>query len=124
LIRLVLGVIAGYLLTTALALLGHFLFAGEVNLRFLDLALAFPYGFAGGWVAGSVARQRAVEAGLLIGLGIIALGIFSVAQDSSDLLWYWIALIASLTAGAVYGSFRKFASVQKNAPRKKKKAAK
>ncbi|MBZ5605126.1 MAG: hypothetical protein LAO79_22745 [Acidobacteriia bacterium] len=121
--RLVLAVIAGYVLMIGLVIGGDIVLEGTADFSFANLLLAFPYGFAGGWLAAKIAVDREINAGLITGIVAAAMGVVSYELNPGrQPLWYWTALTASLTAGAVYGSFRKFLSVRKSAPRKKKKA--
>lgn len=123
--RLVLAVIAGYLVMISLVIFGDVALEGTADFTFANLLLAFPYGFIGGWLAARIAVEREVTAGLITGVVAVVMGVVSyLLNPGRQPLWYWTALTASLTAGAVYGSFRKFLSVQKSAPRKKKKAGK
>ena len=123
--RLVLAVIAGYLVMIALVVASDIVVEGSADFSFANLLLAFPYGFAGGWLAAKIAAGREVNAGLITGGVAILMGIVSYElSPGRQPLWYWTALTASLTAGAVYGAFRKFLSVQKNAPRKKARKTK
>jgi len=123
--RLIAAVAAGYLVMTALVILGDVVFEGSADFSFLNLLLAFPYGFVGGWLAARIAIEREITAGLITGVVAALMSVVSYELNPGrQPLWYWTALTASLTAGAVYGSFRRFLTVQRNAPRKKKKAAK
>jgi hypothetical protein len=120
-IRLIAAVIAGYIVMGALVIAGEIVLEGS-NFLMVNLLLAFPYGFGGGWLAAKIAKDREINAGLLLALVAAIMAVVSY-QISPALLpvWYWTALSASLIAGAVYGAFRKFLSVQRSAPRKKKK---
>ena len=120
--RLAPAVIAGYLVMIALVIGGDIVLEGAADFSFANLLLAFPYGFGGGWLAARIARDNEVNAGLLLGLVAAVMGVVSYELNPGrQPIWYWTALTASLSAGAVYGAFRKFVSVQRSAPRKKKK---
>jgi len=118
--RLILAVIAGYLAMIGLVIVSYVVLEGAA-FSFTNLLLAFPFGFAGGWLSAKIAREREVTAGLWLALLNVAMGVTSYELNPRVPIWYWTALASSLGAGAVYGAFRKWASVQKNAPRKKKK---
>ena len=123
--RLALAAIAGYFAMISLVLVSDILFEGAVAFSFANLLLAFPYGFAGGWLAAKIAKDQEVTAGLWLGVLAIVMGVVSYyVSPARQPLWYWTALTASLTAGAVYGAFQKFLSVQRSLPRKKKKVQK
>jgi nitrate/nitrite transporter NarK len=121
-IRLGLAAIAGYFTMISLVLLSDIVFEGAAAFSFVNLLLAFPYGFAGGWLAARIAREREITAGLWLGILAMLMGVVSYeVSPARQPVWYWTALTASLTAGAVVGSYRKFLSVQQSAPRKKKR---
>lgn len=121
--RMIGAVVAGYMVMWALVLGGDIVLEGVANFIFANLVLAFPYGFVGGWLAAKLAPEREINAGLLLALFSIAMGVVSYElTPSRQPVWYWTALTASLMAGAVYGSFQKYRSVQQRTRRKKKKA--
>jgi len=123
-IRLIGAVIGGYLVMIVLVLFGDWMLEGAANFVLANLLLAFPYGFLGGWLAARVAPGQEVNAGLCLGVFAIVMGIVAYGLNSGNQpVWYWTSLTASLTAGSVYGSFRKYLSVQRHAPRKKTKKA-
>ncbi len=119
--RVALAVIAGYLVMIALVVGGDIVFEGW-NFSVVNLLLAFPYGFGGGRLAAKIARDREIDAGLILGAAAVVIGTIAYRRNPMLApLWYWTCLTASLTSGAVYGAFQKFRSVQRSTPRKKKK---
>jgi|SRR5579883_1547365 len=119
--RLILGVIAGYLIMIGLVIAGDVVLEGTADYSFANLLLAFPYGFIGGWVAAKIAVDREVNAGLLTALLAAIMATYAYVRDPGQPLWYLIAITASLAAGSVVGAYRKFASLRASEPRKKKK---
>ena len=119
--RLIAAVIAGYVVMALLVIAGDIVLEGS-NFLMVNLLLAFPYGFGGGWLAAKIAKDREINAGLLLGLVAALMGVVSYnLNPAPQPIWYWTSLTASLMAGAVYGAFRKYLSVARRAPRKKKK---
>src|SRR5947209_7698860 len=109
--RLAAAAIVGYLAMIALVIVTYIELEGT-NFLFVNLLLAFPYGFGGGWVSAKIAKEREIAAGFLVGAVAIVMSLIAYARNPDALPgWYWTALTASLTAGAVYGAFRKFISV-------------
>ncbi len=95
---------------------------GAADFTVANLLLAFPYGFGGGWLAAKIAKDQEINAGLLLALLAVSMGVVSYEMaPGRQPIWYWTALTASLIAGSVYGSYRKLLSVRRNAPRKKSK---
>ncbi len=105
----------------ALVIGGDIVFEG-MNFSVVNLLLAFPYGFGGGWLAAKIAKDNEITAGLWLGITAVVIGTFAWWRNPMIApTWYWTSLTASLTAGAVYGAFRKWLLIQRAAPRKKKK---
>jgi len=120
--RILLAAIAGYVVMIALVIGCDIVLEGAADFSFANLLLAFPYGFGGGWLAAKIARNREIDAGLVLGIIATVMGVVSYELNPGrQPLWYWTSLTASLAAGAVFGAFRKFVAVQRAAPRKKKK---
>ena len=120
-IRVALAVVAGYLVTLLLVIGGQIVLEGT-DLIMMNLLLAFPYGFGGGWLTAKIARGHEINAGLFLGLLAAAMGAVTYyLRPEAGPLWYWTSITASLTAGAVFGAYKKFVSVQRSAPRKKSK---
>src|SRR4051812_43583604 len=102
--RILLAVIAGYLVMIALVIGGDMMLEGAADFSFANLLLAFPYGFGGGWLAAKISKNREIDAGLLLGLVSTVMGFVSYwLNPGRQPIWYWTALTASLTAGAVFG---------------------
>lgn len=117
-LRLVGGVLAGYVLMAVLTFVVGSVLGESLA---VSLALSFPYGICGGMLAAHIAAEREIAAG-------ISLAVLSILMGA--LTWYlapnpnldWVALAASLAGGAVYGSYLQKKRRIKNEPRKKRKS--
>lgn len=104
--RLALAITAGAVFTAIIAFCADAI-AGDL-LRvfpFLDLTLAFPYGICGGLIAARLAPDREVMAGFGVALLTMFVGFLSFRMNGAgQAVWFWVALTASLSGGAVFGS--------------------
>ena len=103
--RLALAITAGAVFTAIIAFCADAIAPELLRVfPFLDLALAFPYGICGGWIAARLAPGKETFAGLGVTLLTIFAGVLRM-YGSPQAILFWIALTASLAGGAMFGSY-------------------
>jgi hypothetical protein len=105
--RLALAITAGAVFTAIIAFCADAIATDVLRVfPFLDLALAFPYGICGGWIAARLAPGKETLAGFGVTLLTIFVGVLSYRMNGSpQAILFWIALTASLAGGAMFGSY-------------------
>lgn len=116
--RLILAVVVGFIFWTVLFLGNNALIStafpqyfnsdgstGSSGMLALLLALSVVFSVISGWVAGRIARLRAVSAGTVLGLVLLAVGIFVQLQYWDVMpLWYHLSFLILLLPATVLGA--------------------
>ncbi|MGB8633966.1 MAG: hypothetical protein WCD66_02765 [Rhodanobacteraceae bacterium] len=116
--RLVIAVVAGFIFWTVLFLGNNAVIStafpqyfnsdgstGSTGMLALILALSVAFSIISGWVAGRIAQARAMSAGVVLGLILLAVGIFVQLQYWDVMpLWYHLSFLILLLPSTVLGA--------------------
>lgn len=105
-LRTVASVIAGYaaigVLFLATDVLAGALHGGRQLFAFLNLAVALPYGVAGGYITARISRGNPASAAIGLCLLAAAVSVLTLSRDPGrQPLWYAGALLALIVAGVL-----------------------
>ncbi len=116
--RLISAVVAGFVFWTVLFLGNNALIStafpqyfnsdgssSSLGMLVLILALSVAFSIISGWLAGRIARTRAMSAGVVLGLILLAVGIVVQLQYWDVMpLWYHLSFLALLLPASVLGA--------------------
>jgi hypothetical protein len=108
--KVVLGAFAGYVVTAVLVfftdiVIGGVLHGGRDTFTVVNLAIALPYALIGGYLAGRIAPGKELAAGIGLAAIVISMSVVTLLVDpGKQPLWYGMALLALMVAGAMAGA--------------------